>query len=260
MIKKIINKTKNMFGKKADTTDMPALFHITNYKAGSQWIYGILRDLFPEDKVVKPLPKVRHVLAADKLKEGFVYPTTYVNADTFNNLRLPENYKNLVIFRDLRDVLVSLYFSVAKSHPAEFPAIKESREALNSMEFEEGMLHLLNTRMSVNAKIQASWRGVGSFIKYEDLLTNDYEILKNELIVNLNLPIDESRLKFAVESNRFSKLAKGRKHGEEDQGSHYRKGIQGDWVNYFTPKIKEQFKELYGDHLILMGYELDLNW
>jgi len=64
----------------------------------------------------------------------------------------------------------------------------------------------------------------------------------------------------AVYDNRFEKKAKGRARGSEDQGSHYRKGVGGDWVNYFNPVHKERFLELYGDVLIRTGYEGDNNW
>jgi len=39
--------------------------------------------------------------------------------------------------------------------------------------------------------------------------------------------------------HRFSKISGGRKIGQEDNSSHYRKGVSGDWANHFN---KEHIK------------------
>ena len=58
----------------------------------------------------------------------------------------------------------------------------------------------------------------------------------------------------------FKNLAGGRKQGQENTNSHYRKGKRGDWQNHFNDKHKAVFKEKYGDLLIKLGYEKDYNW
>jgi hypothetical protein len=62
-----------------------------------------------------------------------------------------------------------------------------------------------------------------------------------------------------IDAQAFQKLA-GRKKGEEDAKSHYRKGVAGDWVNHLTGANKTLFKERWGSLLINLGYEQDLNW
>lgn len=52
----------------------------------------------------------------------------------------------------------------------------------------------------------------------------------------------------------------GRGQGTEDINHHYRKGVSGDWKNYFTEPLKDSFKKNWGDLLIQLNYEKDLNW
>jgi hypothetical protein len=63
-----------------------------------------------------------------------------------------------------------------------------------------------------------------------------------------------------VYQNRFSKLADGRTEGDEDQKSHYRKGLPGDWMDHFNGQHKRYFKEHYNDLLVKLGYEKDNDW
>jgi len=63
-----------------------------------------------------------------------------------------------------------------------------------------------------------------------------------------------------VYNHRFSKKAKGRRLGQENSHSHYRKGTAGDWVNHFRSEHIRFFKENYNDVLIKLGYECDDKW
>jgi len=58
------------------------------------------------------------------------------------------------------------------------------------------------------------------------------------------------RLLGIVWEHDFVKKAAGRARGEEDVTSHYRKGIAGDWKNYFTAGHVRLFKKQYNDVLL----------
>jgi hypothetical protein len=64
----------------------------------------------------------------------------------------------------------------------------------------------------------------------------------------------------AVYDNRYDKKTAGRARGTEDRTSHYRKGVAGDWRNYFQEQHQERFNELYGDVLVRLGYESSSDW
>ena len=72
--------------------------------------------------------------------------------------------------------------------------------------------------------------------------------------------IPPERLLGIVYERDFSKLSGGRKKGQADPTSHYRRGVQGDWVNHFSVEHLQLFKERYGDLVLQYGYESDPDW
>ncbi|GIV61826.1 MAG: hypothetical protein KatS3mg044_0692 [Rhodothermaceae bacterium] len=63
-----------------------------------------------------------------------------------------------------------------------------------------------------------------------------------------------------VQRKSFKRLAGGRKPGEENVRSHYRKGQPGDWRNHFGPEHIAYFREHYQGLLEKLGYETDDAW
>jgi len=49
-------------------------------------------------------------------------------------------------------------------------------------------------------------------------------------------------------------------HDEERPDKFFRKGVTGDWRNYFSDRTKQIFKEEAGAELIALGYEKDDTW
>ena len=236
---------------------LPALIHVTHQKAGSQWIRQILQTAFPE-RVVPPTLQSAHFLQ-EPVKQGKIYPTVYLSKEEFDQAHLPPKWHRFVVIRDLRDTLISAYFSIKVSHPPIGP-IPIWRAMLNQMSQEEGLLWVLEHWLPAMARIQFSWWRAGErLIRYEDLVQYDVEIFKRIIIDEAGWPISPTRLEEIVIANRFENLT-GRKRGEENIQAHARKGIAGDWRNYFTPRLKEIFKAHYGGLLVALGYEKDLSW
>ena len=88
------------------------------------------------------------------------------------------------------------------------------------------------------------------FVKYEQLHTETVEIVRN---VFLFLNVDPE---LAPPLSR--ELLPGFEQERPDQ--FLRKGIVGDWKNYFDDNTKEWFKEEVGDELITQGYESSHDW
>ncbi len=96
-------------------------------------------------------------------------------------------------------------------------------------------------------------------VRYEDLLGRPNEEAAR-LFAFLGVDADERVVELAVNSASFEKLSKGRRPGEEDPSSFYRKGVAGDWKNLFNERDKEIYKEEAGDLLLRLGYERDPDW
>jgi lipopolysaccharide transport system ATP-binding protein len=247
------NATGNTLDKSA-----PTVFHVTHWKAGSQWIYKILTQLCPESIVKPELDQLRRY----PVQRGRVYPTVYMSKQGLDQVMPPEGSRRFVVIRDLRDTLVSAYFSFKSVHPV-IPGFSISlRKSLQELDLETGLIHLMDYFLQECARIQLSWLEAPEdlVLKYEDLLTNDLSLLEFALIDHCHLPVTREAVREAVLAARFETLTGGRARGCGDLSAHERKGVAGDWRNHFTDKVKRAFKARYGGLLVAAGYEKDLSW
>ena len=229
---------------------MPTLMHITHPKAGSTWITVVLHELF-RDGVA---PRGRGVaeasggdLAQHVFETGRVYPSMFMTREQV--LAHPElnGCKRFIVIRDLRDTLAALYFSLKMSARSDGQSLgNELRDALSERDEEAGLLYLIDARIADIAAIQASWVKQGEIVlRYEDLLENSFDLLRDAFVGKLALPVSERALTRAIEC---APIERGRRTGAVD------------WRNHFTPKIRERFSEQFGQLLIDAGYEKDLAW
>ena len=210
-------------------------------------------------KIIKPESKGSHFLR-NNLLPGKIYPTVNVSYQQFNSVILPKNYKRFVVIRDLRDALISLYFSLKVSHTLASSSISESRNALLQFEsIEEGLMYLIDKKLWLYARFQHSWLKSGEKpIRYEDLLKNDIGILTPPLLSCVSL--SEDKVKEIIISNRFENITQGRPRGQEDIYAHERKALPGDWKNYFTKAIEKEIENKFGDLLVSAGYKRKSLW
>jgi hypothetical protein len=236
------------------------VFHVTHYKAGSRWLFRILKGCVGERLL--QVRAERRELLEEPIEPGRVYSACYLTRDEFESIDRPPDSRHFFVIRDLRDTLVSGYFSLKGSHPAyKLAAVNAMRDRLQELELEEGLMHTLEDWVPANAEIQRSWIESGQpIIRFEDLLNDAEGILEPVLLDECELGISRRRLRKAIDRQSFERLSGGREPGQEDTSAHYRKGIAGDWRNYFTDSVKDAFKERYGHLLIAAGYERDNDW
>jgi len=206
-----------------------------------------------------------------------------------------EPIRGIHVIRDPRDIIVSGYFSHRNSHPVDgLPHLAAHRESLRSVSKEEGLFLEIDFSAQLLHDI-GTWAYDQEWVlelKMEDLTARPYEGFleifeflglmswngayrmrektayfvrtalnrlsrRHPLLDVLRRPVQVTgdMLLGQVYDHRFEKKANGRKVGEADASSHYRKGIPGDWVNHFRPAHTEYFIELFGDLLTITGYE-----
>jgi len=236
----------------------PTVFHITQYKAGSQWIYHVLKRCAPE-RIVAPKPWADHVVQ-DPIIPSYIYPTVYLTKEKFDQIAKPADSTFFIVLRDLRDITVSAYFSLKVSH-VDLAGISEIRHELDQRDLESGLVWIIENWTHFSAEIGLSWAQSGEqWIRYEDLLIRDIELLEETLLSRCRLPIEKSALREAILACRFDRFSGGRRRGDEDTQSHVRKGVSGDWQQYFTVPVKAVFKERFADVLTACGYEKNNDW
>ena len=91
-------------------------------------------------------------------------------------------------------------------------------------------------------------------VRFEDLLERP-EAEIGRLARFLGVDTSDGVIEQTVAKTTFEELSRGRKPGEEDPSSFYRKGVAGDWKAYFTARDRRIFEEEAGGLLSSLGYE-----
>ena len=81
----------------------------------------------------------------------------------------------------------------------------------------------------------------------------------SDLMRHCGISLSDDTVESILKKYSFKNIS-GREQGLEDVNHHYRKGIAGDWKNYFTDEHKDLYKQLSDDLLVRCGYEKDGNW
>ncbi|MGK7941455.1 MAG: sulfotransferase domain-containing protein [Crocosphaera sp.] len=257
------------------------IYHCCIQKTASQWLRQIFSDpiffqatsLETYSKDTNYLSEYNSAEVQEKLSSPFPEKTIitplYSRYDEFLLIPKPDNYKVFFVQRDLRDIIVSNYFSYKFSHPTKSGTFMSMRrEQLNSMSEDEGLMLMIQDLSSDrfhHISALQSWLNVSNnprvlISKYEDMVgENNLEIFE-KIFEHFDIQMPKQKLKYLLQKYSFNRLSQGRKKGQENQKSHYRKGTPGDWKHYFNELHKESFKEYTGDILIKLGYENTMNW
>ena len=90
-------------------------------------------------------------------------------------------------------------------------------------------------------------------LRYEDLVAEP-EAWAAKVLAFLGAASDEATVKACVEAASFEKLSQGRKAGEEDKSSFFRKGLPDAWREELSPAQIKRFAQLAGPTLQMLGY------
>lgn len=90
-------------------------------------------------------------------------------------------------------------------------------------------------------------------VRYEDLVA-DTSHWMTRILAFLGADSSEEVVKNCVEAASFERLSEGRKAGEEDKNSFFRKGDPEDWRNHLSPSQIQRFDSHSGGVLDELGY------
>lgn len=248
------------------------IYHCCPQKTASQWLKSIFEDplvykysgLFPMN--FTEYAKTANLKNSDKYDFPQPFPVKtvvtplYITYQQFLEIPKPEAYRAFFVMRDPRDLVVSQYFSKLKSHKRS-SEIDQVRQELHQYSQKEGFSRMID-HLSENGywdRIR-SWGQIPDFnvkiVKYEHLTGKEtaFQSFKT-LFTFCKLAIPDEVLKEVLAKKSFEALSAGRKQGQEDQASHYRKGVAGDWQNYFDEDLKAKFDNVAGDIVQTFGYE-----
>lgn len=209
------------------------IYHVVEYpKCGGTWMMRLLRSCFDEQTNG----------AQERLFLGGV--RIYKRHTLYNsNIRRP-----LIMVRDPRDVWVSYYFHrIYHNQNASLrQAIEYHEKGCEKEQLTKFVKLHLNSPDKFHPyfsyeKFVLSWKEQVEkkeqlWIRYEDLHSNTLDILR-QVVQHFSFRLEDKKLVNAISENTFEKASGGRKQGDGDPTSHKRKGIVGDWKNYFTDEL-----------------------
>lgn len=245
------------------------IYFCTTPKAGSQWF----RDL-NNNYLLQQYTRWRHQphngnelnVSADRwpaydhdesLFVGPIYgiPPSFVARHT-----RPED-RVIGVFRDPRDVAISWMYSALYSHE-NMPKIDILRPVLAALPKTQRSFLSMYFGDQFCA-FQGLWFESlpDNFMvtTYEQLLA-DTPVVLARVMQFLHAEVPDEVLRQVCKTYSFSTRSDGRRPGEEDIHSHYRKGISGDWRNYFTRELGRIVEHTRPGMLRKMGYEDSDQW
>jgi hypothetical protein len=160
--------------------------------------------------------------------------------------------------RDGRDVIVSgavqrLNLRLRQSPPGEREMFQKAlrEHTIPAAEFDMFLEYWIDAARA-GLKAQTVFRHC-LHLSYESLIT-DPITQAVKLFQFLGLNTDSGVVDSCVGSAAFENLSGGRRCGQEDNGSFFRKGVVGDWKNWFSSKQRDMFEQRAGSLLKALGY------
>jgi hypothetical protein len=282
-----------------DRSIRPVAVFLGHHKCATSWINAIAEDVSRRLGLKFAIVSSHREFNEDLpgfIDQNEIDLLSYSNAK-IEHISALTHYRAFHIIRDPRDIIVSAYHSHFYSHStARWPKLASHREKLKSVSKDEGLwLEMGFSRWELEDLDKWNYHLPDVMeIKMEELIVNPYDRLleaftflglaengarsaRSELlaasanwirgatggtVASWLRPDKLSTPEFLgiIHKNRFAAKAGGRRPGDEDVTSHYRKGVAGDWVNHFSPDNRQYFKSNFGELLLKLGYEKSLDW
>ena len=199
--------------------------------------------------LMRTFMELRFLSIADPAKSALKFlgekdPEHALHLGTLNKL-FPEA-KVLHIIRDGRGVFISAWHH----------NVRTKEENIGSLGF-DGFLDLTAKEWADRvrrARAASGELGDRYFeVRYEDLVAAPATWM-DRVLMFLGATAEATAVSACIEAASFEKLSQGRKTGEEDKASFFRKGDPDDWRAHLTPAQVARFKDLSGGLSEELGY------
>jgi len=267
---------------------MKMIIHCGHHKCGSVLFGTVLRK-------IRKMLKLTFRGTKGPEKKGIYssYDVVVFSNSTIDFARIEKPYTGTHMIRDPRDVIVSgyLYHARCKEEwcvnvpdttktPVEFPQIPYSQylrpekwkreymhslngssyqDNINSRDQQEGLIFEMNNYGRWTIESMLAWNYENPHImelQFEEVM-RDFMGSFEQVFSHYGFPTSISReLLGLIASENISNLSE--KEIQESQHIHSRQTSK--WKEYFSPRHKALFKDMFGDALIKLGYESNNNW
>ncbi len=241
------------------------IIHLTFYKCASQWVRDILTD--PEISLISGHPlalggvdvsaEAGWPQVPDGAFAGPIYSASYY--DWLANSSSED--RALVVLRDPRDIVVSLVFSIGFSHiPSAMTRLLRTPilAASDRDRVRIGIYLLTQWADRMRSWATAPTGPRERVVDYRNLIAKPKEEFAS-ICSFLGWNIEPRLLHRVIERHAFESRT-GRNPGEVNSFSHLRKGVDGDWRNYFDRELGEEFETTFPGLLTDLGHETDTRW
>ena len=263
---------KNLFAKSAATsaalTDGLSRYHCCIQKTASQWFAAVFEDeTFQRSSGITEVhrPKINFLRKDDETRAKFATMPTgklvtplYIDYPDFLQQVAKGPWMASVVIRDPRDIIISGYFSVAKSHALHNEDMARRRKQYTELGQEKGIMQQINDGVpyyeALRSWIPALRENKVSVFRYEDVFGANHQEVFQDYLRSIGIFLKSDDLTKLCDKHSFERKSGGRKPGEEDQDKHLRKGIAGDWQNYLNEEHLAKMESLCGDVIDAFGY------
>jgi hypothetical protein len=245
-------------------SDKPSCLMFTQPKSGSKMVRGILRELAKQSglqptgpggaffKAGIPRTDIPASTSAIFRPSGYFYHFSNVPTE----FDIPIEGPTLVHVRDIRDVLVSKYYSLRDSHPEPGDAVASDkkqaflnqRKMLSKMDVDQGVLRLATqgvADMMKGLRLRASRKGA-MLTRYEDMVYRKEEWASD---VCRHFDWDRSKSAVACAVAPFDVFPEG-----ERTDRHVRQVHPGNFRKKLKPETVEHLNETFRAELEFFGY------
>jgi len=245
-LKRLLNRIAGL------ASPLPNIFLVNLQNSGSSAIDPILREIVAKRwYFITPFgPEGSHLI--DSIPHEPLYHWSHSSPAHFKSFLGRRDSKFIYLHRDLRDVTVSWAHDMHHRNLLPGKSLSELVE----------LAYQGNLREPSHAAME--WLKQPCMTVRFDEMKADMTGTVRKICDYVGLyDVEDAEIRGLVDKYSFEKVT-GRSRGEEGPmirtGYMFRKGVSGEWKNHFDDKMKNEFKNIYGDALIQLGYERDLSW